>query len=125
MDRSPPISTILRSSTFKPVTITEQQRERPYNMHCLKKKIAELHPLVQDLLKESRDFYCMSTSHGLLANFCEEVFVLIARKVFHANEKLVVLKRGPGRINKALNDYAYQIEDLSNGHLEDNPSSIL
>lgn len=58
-------------------------------------------------------------SLGILPNFAEGDFVLVARSDFTAGKKISLCWRGPRRVIKALNDYIYQVEDLGNGIVKD------
>lgn len=55
---------------------------------------------------------------GELANLREGDFVLVAREYFHQGEKLCLRWRGPRHVTQCLSDYAFQVEDLQNGHLQ-------
>lgn len=48
MEATPPIATFIRSSTARPVSISDTQRERILNMEKLKQRVSELHPIEQD-----------------------------------------------------------------------------
>jgi len=119
MEPSPPIATFLRTVTTKPVTLSEVQRERAINTEALTARVAELHPLVEETVRNNRQKSRDSASRGTLPNFEEGDFVLFAREEFFAGEKLALRWRGPRRIIKALSDYVYQVEDLRNGMVED------
>lgn len=122
---TPPIQTFLRTSTSKPVSLTELQLESMMNVEELLKLCAEIHPRVQSSLDKHRAQHRQNASRGQLPNFDEGDYVLVARSDFHAGEKLCLRWRGPRRIKKAMNDYVYQIEDLRNGQLNDIHASRL
>jgi hypothetical protein len=51
------------------------------------------------------------------ANFDIGDYVLVAKREFHAGEKLTLRWRGPFRIVGTLSDHVYEVEDLSSGRV--------
>lgn len=115
---STPISTFLRMGDSVPQTISEAQREKGFNIQSLITAMEDLHPLIEHSLEKERKRIRNARNRGELANFQEGDFVLVARDDFHKGEKLCVRWRGPRRVTKCLNDYAFQVEDLRNGDLQ-------
>lgn len=60
-----------------------------------------------------------------LANFNSGDFLLVAREDLHAGEKLCLRWRCPRRVEHAINDYVYMVEDLRNGQLTEVHASRL
>lgn len=116
---SPPISTFLQSADSQPMTITETQRERAFNLQAVIKAMDELHPLVEQSLTHQRNRMRIARQKGDLPNFREGDYVLVAREHFHEGEKLCLRWRGPRRVTSCLNDYSFQVEDLRNGELQE------
>jgi len=71
MGTAPPISTFLRASTAKSVTVSQVQRERCLNIETLQQSVTELHPVVQDTLQSYRKQHRASASRRTLANYIE------------------------------------------------------
>ena len=90
MEPSPPLATFLRTVTTKPVTLSEVQRERAINTEALTARVAELHPLVEETVRNNRQKSRDSASRGTLPNFEEGDFVLVAREEFFAGKKLAL-----------------------------------
>ena len=100
------------------ITVTSAQLERVNHIEKLIESMDKLRPLVQASLATNRQRLREHMSEGLIPNFEEGDFVLVARNNFHHGEKLCLRWRGPRRIIKAMNDWIYQIEDLRNGNIE-------
>ena len=124
-EATPPIRTFLRSKTLRPVTLSEAQAERAFNVKDLIKIRDEIHPLVQQSLSSHREQSRAAASKGKLPNFEEGDFVLVARDEYGAGDKLLLRWRGPRRVTKALNDFVYQVEDLRTGQLDEAHASRL
>ena len=118
LEPKPPIKTFLRSTTTKPVSLTDAQYERLRNIKDLCEAVDKLHPMVQASVQKNRKKHRQAASRGELPNFIEGDFVLLAREDFHAGEKLALRWRGPRRIVKSLSDYVFEVEDLRNGQIE-------
>ena len=116
---TPPISTFLRSTTGKPVTVKDVQRERCFHIQNILKASEKLHPVVKDAISENRERSRRAASRGELPNFEEGDYVLVAREEFFAGEKLALRWRGPRQVVKVLNDYVYRVEDLRNSTTTD------
>ena len=116
---TPPIATFIRTTTTKPMSISDIQKDRTLNIDSLKTFIADLHPIVQSAVSTNRSRGREAAGRGQLPNFTEGDYVLVARDDLTAGEKLSLRWRGPRRIIKAINDYVYQVEDLRNGELQD------
>lgn len=127
MGREPtaPIATFLRNSTTKSVTVDATKLESLMNITQLKNRVAELHPIVENTLEKNRSIGRKNASRGKLPNFTEGDFVLVAREDFFAGEKLALRWRGPRRVQRAINDYVYLIEDLRTGESEELHASRL
>lgn len=119
MELTPPVSNFIRSTTSPPLTITKYQRGKLLSTGNLLEKVAALHPIVHNTLKENWARSRLDASRRKLPNFVEGDFVLVSREEFHAGEKLALRWRGPRRVVKALNDLVYQAEDLRNGDITD------
>lgn len=119
LDPKPPVSSFIRSSTGSPITVSEVIRERTTNIANLKKFVAELHPVVQDTVRNNRETLQAAMSKGELSRFMKADFGLVALEDFKAGENRALRWHGPRRIEKATSDYFYQVEDLRNGQLED------
>lgn len=114
----PPISTIVRSDTAKPITMSDLQRERAIHIDELVKLMADMRPTIQTSLSENRRRLREHMSRGHMPNFQEGDYVLVARSEFFKGEKLCLRWRGPRRIVKALTDFTFQVEDLRNGKVD-------
>lgn len=77
--------------------------------------INELDSVVQTTLTQNRAKSRASASKGILANFTEGYFVLVALSDFNAGEKLCLRLCGPRRIVRPILDHLYQVEDFRNG----------
>lgn len=119
LDPSPPISTFYRSSTQTIVEVDDVHRERIMNIESLRARMEELHPVIHEAVERNRRSNRQANSKGVLPNFMEGDFVLVARDEFTVGEKLQLRWRGPRRIVKALSDYVFQVEDLRTGDYED------
>lgn len=82
MKHTPPISTFLLTETVKPVTVTELQRQRCFNVNSLVKIMKELHPVVQDTVRLNRKQSLFTAARGILLNFTDGYFVLVSREEF-------------------------------------------
>lgn len=121
MGREPssPITTFLRSSIVKPITVEELQLEQALNVETLKGLMAEINPKVWDTVEANRARYRATLHRGKLPTFTEGDYVLVARDEFFAGEKLALRWRGPRRIVKAISDYVFEVEDLRTGLSEE------
>lgn len=115
MVATPPVSNFIISTTAKPVTLSKVQREIILTCSELKKKMADLQPLLDQKLQHNRKTSRNTASKVQLPNFTEDYFVLMARETFYKVRKLALRWRGPRIILKAISDYVYQVEDIRNG----------
>lgn len=108
-----------RSSISRPATLTDLQIERLTTVEELRKKICELHPVVEDCFQQHRAATQARTSSEKLPNFDLGDYVLVPRDDFHSCEKNVLRWRGPHCVQKAVNDCVNTVEDLRTGALKD------
>ena len=118
LDATPTISTFFRTMTTTTVEINEAARERMTNIDNLRKKMDELHPIIDEAVINSRSRQREKMSKGQLPNFSEGDFVLVPREDFAAGEKLSLRWRGPRRIVSCNSEYVFDVEDLRNGNVE-------
>ena len=118
MNPSTPISTFLRNESAKPISIDELISKGTINVNELSNRTSELYPVVHVALQENRSQFRNATSKGILPNFTEGDFVLVARDNFTAGENLSLRWNGPRRVVKVLSNYAFEVENLRNGTCE-------
>lgn len=83
------------------------------------KLVAERHAVIQDVLQDKRRRMRDQTSKGKVPNFLNGGFVFVTCEDFSAGENLLLRCRGRRRIDKDLNTYVYQVEDLRSGSVLD------
>lgn len=111
---SSPIPPFFRMRTETPVRGTQIQNEQAFKLHALMKQMTEIHFAMKRTGSGHRESAREEHAAGRLPNFEIWDKILVARKEFHAVEKLSLCWRGPRRIVKALNDYLYQVEGIWN-----------
>lgn len=94
------ISAFTRTSTAKLVTIKDVQRERSLTIDSLKTFVADLHPVVQRSVSCNCQIDRDAKSRGVIPNFTEGDYVLVARDDFKENEKLSIRWRGPAVLSR-------------------------
>ena len=52
---TPPIAAFLRSATVTPIIVNEVQQERLINIENFKHRIAEFHPIVENIVRANRE----------------------------------------------------------------------
>ena len=109
----------MRTKNTETVTLEDGDRERMLNVFLLKRRVADLHPMVGMELEANRRRKRQAASRGELPNFTEGDFVLVTREDLFAGGKFALRWRGPRRVIKALSEYVFQVEDLRNGSTED------
>ena len=114
-----PVTTFLRSSTQKIMSVQQAQHESALNLGKTKQLLDELHPVVANTLAANRARARKSAERGELPRFAKGDFVLVAREDFFHGEKLALRWRGPRRIVQDKNDFVYTVEDLRNGTTAD------
>lgn len=119
LDPAPPIATFKRTATGAIVMLKDAVEERLKNLNSVKDRFDELHPMVEICLEKNRTRAREAASRGVLPNFSEGDYVLVARDDFSKGQKIALRWRGPRRIVSAKSDYIYQVEDLRNGLTED------
>ena len=82
MGREPtaPITTFLRSSTIKPITVEAAKVEKLLNIGTLKVRVAELHPIVRNTVEKNQNIGRKKASSGTLPNFTEGTSYLLPGK---------------------------------------------
>ena len=125
VDASSPISTFMRSSTGKTVTPSAASLETSFNLTRTKELVDKYRSFVSSTLPVNRSRKRATDSSGVIPNFSEGDFVLVARDDFTAGEKLALRWRGPRRITRPVSEYVYQVKDLRNGTLEEVHASRL
>lgn len=103
------------SSTLKPMSVSDVQLERSFNVRRLSELVSMLHPIAGGALHKNRGDRRNSASNGNLPKFMVGNFVSVAREHFHANEKLCLRWGGSRGVINATSDYVYEVEDLCNG----------
>lgn len=83
-------------------------------IETLKKKVAELHSLVQTTLQKNRAQGRKTASKRVLPNFCRSYLVLMARNLLIAGEKSSLCCRGARRIARVLKNYVCEVKHLPN-----------
>lgn len=116
---SSPIASFKRAETGKIVTFDNAVEQHLTNLTSVKERLAELHQMIENTLERNRSRSREAASTGILPNFSEGDYVLVAKDDFSRGQKLSLRWRGPRRIVSAKSDYVYHVEDLRTGLTED------
>lgn len=104
---SPRIRTFLQSSDSTPLTLTDVERERAFNVAAVVKVMEDLNPLVEQSLTHQRNRMRSVRKNGDLPSFREGDYVLATREHFVQGEKLCLRWRGLRRTTSCLNDHLF------------------
>lgn len=111
-EQTPPISTILQTSTNNFLQIDDVKQEQSVNVEKLVECLARLRPVAPESLDRNRKKERFYKSDGQIPKFREGDFVLVAREKRQAGQKLMLRWREPRRIRNSLNDYRCEVGDL-------------
>jgi Chromo (CHRromatin Organisation MOdifier) domain len=111
---------VISSFSGTTLSITDIRARQLLNIEQLRDSIEGLHKAARDA-SETRRAKSRDHQHhrsGVKSpNFDIGDYVLIAKREFHAGEKLTLRWRGPRRIISALSDHVYEVQDLENGRI--------
>lgn len=112
MKSIPPMSTLYRARASKPVTISDVSFEHLLYVERLGALVGELHPVIQDAVRENRQRAGNQAPKGKLPNFVEVDFVHVAWDTFHVAEQLCFRFHDPHHVFRALNDFVFYSENI-------------
>ena len=101
------------------MTIEELQLEKFLNIESLKTRVTELHPQIRNAVQANRERSREYARKGVLPNFTDSDYVLVAREDFYPGEKLALRWRGPCLIVKPKINFVFNVEDLRTGVKEE------
>lgn len=93
-----PVASFWPTTSITFISVCEPQRERLFYIHELQDLSEALHPMVQESVQSHCTYSRASASGGVLPNFVEEDYVLVAREHFAKRGKLGLRWRGPHRL---------------------------
>lgn len=96
------------------MTITDLQRERALKIFTLKRRITDIHFVMQLVLSNNHHHERTTISRGELLNFTDADFILVAHDDFHAGERLCLRWHDLCLVIMANNRYESQIKDVCN-----------
>jgi hypothetical protein len=115
-----PLRSVISSFSGTTLSSTDIRARQLLNIEQLRDSIEGLHKAARDASAtrraKSRD-HQHHRSGVKSPNFDIGDYVLIAKREFHAGEKLTLRWRGPRRIISALSDHVYDVQDLENGRI--------
>ena len=110
-----PLTTIFNPRTKREVTVDWVHREQNEHVAAVSAALDNMHHEYAGAVERKREQARQrrANKRGVkMANFAEGDFVLVGQVTSKAN-KLAVTWRGPRRVVRALNDFTFEVEDLS------------
>jgi hypothetical protein len=116
-----PLRTIIPNLETIPMSISDIRAAQILHMDQLKRAVGDIHRSVLSTSTARRAASRKSKDSNTAAVPNLEIgdFVLVARKVSHAADKLTLRWLGPRRIVKVLSDSVFSVEDLRYGEVQD------
>jgi hypothetical protein len=123
-----PLLSIVVSHNATPLTLADIKQRQLVNIEQLQNAVDSIHKKAQDIADERRAKSRQSralTKGVQTPNLDIGDYVLVAKRTFHAGEKLTLRWRGPRRVVAALSDHVFEVQDLETGSVTPVHSSRL
>jgi hypothetical protein len=116
-----PLRTIAPDLEHSPMSFSDIRAEQILHMNTLKRAVEEMHHTVRSTATTRRaaSLNAKNSTHAVVPNFDVGDFVLVARQVSHAADKLTRRCLGPQRVVKVISEWVYSVEDLRHGEVQD------